>query len=147
MKRTLIVLLCLILFAQPLVAMAEDTPEIRTSREYLADGSYFETTLTVADTRTVYTRTGSKSTTYYTSDNVAIWKLSLTGTFSINYGVSATATDAQANVTIYKSGASMEICDAYTSGSAAFGYAAVRYKNTYTEKEISLNCDKYGNIT
>ncbi len=146
MKRVLILFLCLVMFAQPLTVSAPDAP---TTNEYVywEDGGYFITTLTVMDSRAAYTKTASKTTTYYNENGVAIWALHLTGDFYYDYGVRATATDAQANVTIYNSSASTQICDAYTSGSAAFGYAAVRYKNTYTEKEISINCDKYGNVT
>ena len=146
MKRVLIVLFCLVLFVQPFAVSAAEAPAA-AERVYLDDGSYFVTTLTVTDSRAAYTRTASKTTTYYTSNNVAIWALHLTGDFYYNYGVSATATNAQASVSIYDSNAAMQICDAYTSGSAAFGYATVRYMNRLTEKEISLNCDKYGNIT
>lgn len=148
MKRFFIFVLCLILFTQPLFSVtAAETPATTTTYEYLDDGSYFVTTLSVVDARASYTKNATKTTTYYNENDVAIWALHLDGTFLYNYGVSATATNAQASVTVYDSNASVQICDAYTSGSAAFGYATVQYKTTTTYKELSLNCDKYGNIT
>ncbi len=146
MKRFALFLLCLLFFVQPLLVSAEETVTY-SSCENAEDEGYFITTLTITESRTTGTKRGTKTTTYYTADDVAIWALQLVGTFSYNYGVSATATNAQASVTLYSSRASTQICDAYTSGSAAFGYATVQYIDRLVEKELSLNCDKYGNVT
>lgn len=118
-----------------------------TTVTYLEDGSYFVTELFETTTARSSTKNGTKETTYYTSSNVAIWKLVLTGTFEYDYGVSSRATNASAYVNLYTSSASVDVCNAYTAATQAYGYASVTYLGNSTYKEVKLTCDKYGNLS
>lgn len=76
--------------------------------EYFDDGSYVVTELTV-NTDNPFARTGksgSKTSTYYGSNNKAYFAVTLTGQFNYTYGSSAKATGASTSVTVYDSSAS-----------------------------------------
>ena len=98
MKKILSLLLCCsLLFAvATLPASAKavpETPETRTV-EYLPDGSYFVTELTRENSLLRSSQGGSKTSTYYNSNDVAIFAVTVHGSFTYSYGVSSSATSA-----------------------------------------------------
>jgi len=111
------------------------------------DGGYFVITLDISDARTAYTKNATKTGTYYNASNVAIFKITLDASFYYDYGVSSRATGASCDVVLYKSAASIIAENAYTSGSKAYAYTGIDYLGNTLYKELTLNCDKYGNIT
>ena len=101
---------------------------------------------------TAKTVTCDKDATYRDSDGNLEWIYTLTGTFSYTYGVSSTCTKASYTQTIYDDSWSFSDGSATRSGNKAIG------KGTFTGKilfitfktcnvDISLTCDKYGNVT
>lgn len=95
--------------------------------EYFDDGSYVVTELTV-NTDNPFARTGksgSKTSTYYGSNNKAYFAVTLTGQFNYTYGSSAKATGASTSVTVYDSSASYVTKSATYSGATATGTGTV----------------------
>ena len=89
---------------------------------------------------------GHRTATYYNSDGVAIWNVTVYGTFNYSYGVSATATSASATVNIYNSNAKFIDKTAYTSGNTATASALIAYNSVTSARSVSVSCDKYGNL-
>lgn len=130
-----------------------DTAESIT---YLEDGSrivispvYGEDDISV----TGAINTVTKSREAYCEDSAGNleWKYILTATFSYDYGISSTCTNASYTQTIYDSKWSFSNGSAERSGNTAYG------KGNYIKKElslvlksadidISLTCDIYGNV-
>ena len=127
---------------------------------YLDDGSYIITETTVlpaADglSRAVSTVSRSKTSTYYNSDNEPMCALKITGTFSVNNGVSVQCTKATANTYVYND--SWSVTDVTTSRtSAAASTASATAKGNFVKKilfittntvpvTVTVTCDKYGN--
>lgn len=151
MKKILSLLLCCsLLFAvATLPASAKavpETPETRTV-EYLPDGSYFVTELTRENSLLRSSQGGSKTSTYYNSNDVAIFAVTVHGSFTYSYGVSSSATSASCTVTTYSTSASFNSKDAWTSGKSAYGYGSVSYKGTNTGRTVSISRDSYGNLS
>lgn len=117
------------------------------------DGGYYvkKTVESPSNNISTYSNITTKShTTYYTyynSKGVACWLYSLTGTFRINYGVSATCTDATANLSIYNSSYSFNSENHSHSGNTATGTIKINYNGRVKSKTASITCDKYGNFS
>ena len=100
----------------------------------------------------VYTRTGSKTRTFYDSDNVVKWKFIVYGTFEVNSGVSAKCTKATCNTEIYDSNWKVISQSAWPSGNQAIGTATLkRYllgiPVRTEEVTVTLTCDKNGTLS
>lgn len=89
---------------------------------------------------------GYKTATYYSAASVAIWAVTVNGSFSYNKGVSSKATDSTATVKVYSSNASFSSKNASTSGKTATASAVVYYNTYKTSKSVSVSCDNYGKI-
>lgn len=133
--------------AIPVSAQHISAENVTTKTEILEDGSYFivETGIYPTYTR-ASAKSGYKTATYYTASNVAIWAITVNGSFSYT-GSSSTATSASCTITRYDSNTSTVSKNAYTSGSSAVGTATVKYKNINTDKTVQLTCDKNGNLS
>jgi len=160
MKRILCVLLAtIILFGMlPSVAGASEAPKATkySSIEYLENGDYIVTELVIdssdalsqakeQETRAI--KQGTKTANYYNSVGKKIWSVTVDGTFSYTYGVSATATGSTATVSIFVSGATFKNKNAYTTGNTAIASGTVAYNGMSTTKSVSVSCDKYGNLS
>ena len=78
---------------------------------------------------------------------MAIFAVTVHGSFTYSYGVSSSATSASCTVTTYSTSASFNSKDAWTSGKSAYGYGSVSYKGTNTGRTVSISCDSYGNLS
>ena len=122
------------------------------SIEYLDNGDYIITEYAqdlsrgLSPNSIMATKPGTKTATYYNSAGTRIWSVTVDGTFSYTYGVSATATGATATVNIYAAGATFVSKSASTAGNTATATGTVRYNGVTTSKSVSVSCDKYGNI-
>lgn len=117
--------------------------------EYFDDGSYVVTELTV-NIDNPFARTGksgSKTSTYYGSNNKAYFAVTLTGQFNYTYGSSAKATGASTSVTVYDSSASYVTKSATYSGATATGTGTVKVNATSRTLTVKITCDKYGNLS
>ena len=92
-------------------------------------------------------KSGSKTKTYYSASNTAIFSVTVTGGFSYTYGVSASATSSVATVYIFDSSATFVSKNAYTSGATAYATGTVKYRGNSATLTVSLTCDKYGNLS
>lgn len=153
MKKYLAVALCLMCVALmwPRVIFADTTEE--TNREYLPDGSYFETVLTVEPglTRDMTRRVGSKSSIYYDSKGVAKWKVILTGVFYYD-GTTSRCDESHINVVIYDSAWKQQSKQEYGQKNTANGTITMVYSlngsTPFTvSKTLKVTCDKDGNIS
>ena len=133
-------------------ASAETTSEEIT---YFEDGSYIITTIEESVepiTRSTYSTSKTKGHVYYNASNVKQWEFRVTGVFTVNEGVSATATSATTSLTYYTDDWQYSNRTAYTSGNKAIGEITMkRYSNgsvvqTVNDK-VTLTCDAYGNFS
>lgn len=131
--------------------------ESETSVVYFDDGSrlvispVYETEDGSSIKTAANTVTKSREVYFEDSNGNLEWKYTLTATFSYNYGVSSTCTNASYTQTIYDNKWSFSDGSAQRSGNTAYG------KGYYVKKElfvvikdinidISLSCDIYGNV-
>ena len=110
--------------------------------EYFEDGSYFITTLCQGE-RSRGTVSGQKTATYINNNNVAVWAVTVYGSYSYT-GYSSTATSASGAVDYYVNGASLVSKQAYTSGDSAVARATVLYLGEQIPKTVTLTCDRNG---
>lgn len=135
---------CLLLLGVfPYSVQAESEAAIDT--KYLSDGGYIITELVNPGTRDA---SQTKVKTYYNSNDVAEWKIILTGTFRYN-GTVATCTGASCDVEIYDNSwylisksASFELATA--SCEATLGRKALGVTVETPTYELSLTCIRYG---
>lgn len=156
MKKSLGIFLSLILAFSVLVinASAESDKNVKTSNiTYFEDGSYVVTVLTETDgiSRATSTKTGQKTTTYYGSDDVAIWKATLTGTFSYT-GSSSSCTAASVTYEIYNDNWKIPSATATKSSNKAIAdITAKRYllgiPVQTVEKTITITCSASGTLS
>ncbi|MBQ3016022.1 MAG: hypothetical protein IJD79_04500 [Clostridia bacterium] len=126
---------------------------------YLSNGSYIITTFSVIPTdnsvqtaATTYTKQGTKTINCYSSDNELEWEYTLTGTFTVNNGISATCTNATHSKTIYSSKWSFSDENTYAENNVAHGKGVFKRKVLFivvekTNVDISITCDVYGNLS
>lgn len=151
MKRRFVMLLVvLILVASlPFGAMAADSQPVNEERIDFEDGSYMIISLEPKQTRSG-TKTEYKYQTYYNSDGVIQWRITLMGIFTYDYSTS-TCDHAQISVTIYDSSWYEVSKSAYTSGNKATGSVTIGRKvlgvtvdqNTYS---LSMTCAPDGTM-
>ena len=98
------------------------------------------------------TRTAERTATYENSDGELKWKYTLIGTFSYIEGVSSICTNSTYTQEIYSGNWKFSDGSATKSGNVAYGKGKYVLKyfllptKTY-EIDISLTCDKNGNVT
>lgn len=151
MKACVAMLLaCLVVLTlAPIQASAAQTGE----REivYFEDGSYLETITAGGNTRTIVPISGSRTYTYYSSDDVKQWAATLNGTF-IYTGTTAVCTVSDCSVAIYDDSWYVESKTAERNGATATATVVMGYKVlgiTVSKKtcNLILSCDKDGNLS
>ena len=148
MKKIISVILAAVLFCNfyPMYGQAAEKDTI-----YFADGSYATVEIVNVESRTSGSKTGRKTYTYYNSDSVAQWKVSLTASFTYN-GSSATCTDSDISVVLYNSNCYVISRSSGKENNIARGYATIGRRLlgvTVDEKSTSLTltCDANGNLS
>ncbi len=119
-------LLCVFSGVSYIFAQDKLNNNMSTSIEYLEDGSYIVTEIKEIsnDLARAY-KTGTKSTSYYTSSGKVVWKYELTGSFS--YGGSyASCVGTSSRVTYTTDGWREESKTSYASGASAVGKITMR---------------------
>lgn len=122
--------------------------------EYLEDGSYYETVVTVDDTvsgdsgimSTAKTRTGSKKTSYKNKSGDVLWYVKVTGKFTYN---GSTSKCTSASATAASNSSSWKIIDksASRSGNEAIGKATAKEQSTSLTRTVTLSCSKTGKLS
>lgn len=150
-KRLCLYLLLTALFiTQPLSVMAESTTSPQITREYLADGSYFETVITSNTASRSTIKNASKTTSYKSSSGETLWYAKVTANFYYD-GNTSSCTSSSASGESYVS--TWKILSKSSSRTGNTGSATVTagayyvgvLVDTYTEI-VTLSCDKNGNL-
>lgn len=149
MKRTISIVLVTVLFAClfPIMAYADTSYEAAPS----GDECYVIVTTQEYAARSSNTKSGSKTYTGYGSENTAVWKITLSGSFTYN-GTTSTCTSSSCSVAIYDSSWRTVSRSSSKSGNTAYGTATLEHivlgvvVSTSTH-DLSLSCDKNGNLT
>ena len=147
MKKLLSLALCIVLFITCFTISANAVETVSTSVDYLADGSYFVTEVTVPNPLVRATQSGTKVSTYYTSDNEKVFAVKLTGYFNYTHGSSVAATNQSVNVVLYKDEAQYITHSSRRSGATVYGSGTVSYLGYTRAKSLTLTCDVYGNLS
>lgn len=137
-------------------ACAEDSyVVISESIEYLEDGSYIVSTLVVENdkpvARATNSKTGSRTSVLYNSDNEPMVTLKLTATFNYT-GSSATCTAASTSYTIHNSYWKVTSATATKSGNKATGnYTSKKYllgiATQTINSTITITCSNTGTLS
>lgn len=155
MKKRFFSLVCCFIFIFSISAMSVHAASVSVPNlqysvdqdiEYFDDGSYIITEWDITpSSRTSASKT--KKSTYYSSNDVAIFAVSLTGQFSYTYGSSAKATSQSVSVSIYDSAATYVTKSSSRSGAAVYGSGTVRYQGVNRTLSLQMTCSIYGNIS
>lgn len=159
MKRILCVLTLLIMsISVPCqIAAASNNPfVISETKEYLADGGYLLITVSedtaITPCATIYTKSGTKTTTYVSSDGIVQWSFTVHGTFQINSGVSASCTSSSYSSDIAVSSwhlgsAASNYSGNHANGSATFNKKVLFITTDTVNVNVILTCDSNGNLS
>lgn len=155
MKKIVAVFLSvLMLLAFPVAAYADETDDtvVSSTVEYFEDGSYLVTTIEEQPTLTrASTKSGSKSSKYYDSDDELQWVVTVKGTFSYT-GSSATCTSASTTYSIYDTSWKVTSATATKSGRTATGKFTVKKYVTFIpmitrNATVILSCSNSGTLS
>ena len=97
-------------------------------------------------TATTTTKTKTKTVKYYNSKNVLCWSYSLTATFSIKLGNSATYKSSKASLD--NSNDWTVVSESHSgSGAKASGTIKMKKNGTTLSRTVTIQCDKNGNFS
>lgn len=157
MKRIIAIVLCFTLLCSVCIMnTSAQTISAVSDREivYFEDGSYVITewcdSSPITHPSTLSARSSTSRTrrsTYYSSSNIAIFSVDLTGYFTYIPGVSAAATSETVSVITYSSSATYVTKSSSHSGATVYGSGTVKYLGENIKLNVQMTCDKYGNIT
>lgn len=147
----------IMIFALAVPVMAdENTGETVESVtiEYLEDGSYYETVITVDDNETgdscimstAKTKTGSKKASYKNKSGAVLWYVKVTGKFTYN---DSTSKCTSASATAVSNSSSWKIIDKSSSrnGNEAKASATAQRKGVDYHRTVTLSCSKTGKLS
>ena len=151
MKKLLCLILVVLIFCIFPNVQAEECRDRTETVIHLENGEYIVVEIVQKTSRAIYSQSGSKSYTFYGSDNAAKWQAVLNGTY-IYTGSSSTCTAASCDVTIFDGNYYLISKNASRSGNAAYGTVTVDHKIlgvTVTQNSINLTltCDVNGNLS
>ena len=124
--------------------------------EYFEDGSSITTTVTQLAsndlTRATKTITGSKTKTIKDSAGDVLYKFKVTGTFTVNEGVSSTCTAVSCSASDCNYGWELDSSTTSKSGNTARAVGIFKKKTLFittqtVETTATLTCDKNGNLS
>ena len=152
MKKLLCLLFGLFIFYGFTATVYASDCGTHDSIEYLEDGSYFITT--VIDNSEIAvpfstTRSGSKTTAYYSKSGSKLWSVTVTGTFTYEDGSRATCTKSTVSTNVYSSSWKITHSSASKSGNNASATATgTLYRNSAPidsiTKTVTLTCNVNG---
>lgn len=145
MKKLFVCLFLIVCFLFPNCNITTAAPNYNI--QYLENGDYIITEIYTSNTILRTPTSKSKKISYYSKNNVFIFSLSIYASFNYTYGVSSSATSANAVVDIVNSSAVFKSKNSYVSGNTAYGTATVLYQGSNKTLNINISCDIYGNIS
>lgn len=142
-------------FSATAFALSPSTQSEQIEYEYLEDGSYIVTIITENNNSDISllstTKTGSKKSVYYNSDNEAMWSITVTGTFTYGDGTSK-CTSSSVTTESYNSTWKISDKSATKSGNKASAsctakqYIGILVGKT-VNKTITLTCSSTGTLS
>ena len=149
-KAFLIFISTLMLVFQPITVLA-NTSTVVISKEYLSDGSYFETVIESNDTLRSTIKNASKTTTYKNADGNALWYARVTANFYFD-GKTSSCTSASASGEAYVDTWKIQSKSSSRTGNvgsatviAGCYFAGINIGNV--SQTVTLACDKNGNLS
>lgn len=152
MKHTIVkfftVLLTLTLLATCVCATPSRSCVVVCNRIELPNGDYIIETITENEMQTYATNTksGTKTATRYTSSNVPLFSVTVTGTFTYT-GTTSKATSATSTVNILNSNVSYISKSSSCSGKSATATGAAAYNNITYSATTTLTCSATGTLS
>lgn len=150
MKRMIsyLLVITLLIFVMPIHTYAA-TNEILVMQ--FEDGSYMTDMLSIQEGRASGTKTGTRTRSYYASDNTLLWQVVLTGKFSYT-GSSSSCTSSSVSANIYSSDWYTVSKSASKSGNTASANAVIGEKllGVTVDKvnvSLTLSCNANGNLS
>lgn len=125
-----------------------------TKITYDSQGGYYVETLesttpinSILSASSTSTKSKTKTLKYYNSNNALCWSYSLTASFKVNSGVSATYKSSSASGEIYRSGWS-NVSESHSgSGSTASGTIRMKSGNSTISRTVIIRCSKNGTFS
>ena len=146
-KLTLLTITIILLLSMLFIPVS--AKEAITEVEYFDDGSYCVSEIVVDDSlasRTIYTKSGTKTNTYYSASGNALFSLSVRGTFNYN------GTVARATASSYSYGINSSLWS-FVSGSSSYTANKATATGTFSSLgnqktlSVTLACDQDGNLS
>ncbi len=130
---------------------------VSESIEYYPDGSSAIITVSesvdlVSSYAAAYAKSGTKTYRMRNKDGEILWKFIVSGTFTVNPGVSATCTKTSYSKSDLASGWDLKSGSSYASGNQAIGDGTFQHKTLFIVTDtkschVVLSCDKNGNLS
>jgi len=146
-KLTLLTITIILLLSMLFIPVS--AKEAITEVEYFDDGSYCVSEIVVDDSlasRVIYTKSGTKTNTYYSASGNALFSLSVRGTFNYN------GTVARATASSYSYGINSSLWS-FVSGSSSYTANKATATGTFSSLgnqktlSVTLACDQDGNLS
>ena len=105
----------------------------------------------VSSCAAAYAKSGTKTYRMRNKDGEILWKFIVSGTFTVNPGVSATCTKTSYSKSDLASGWDLKSGSSYASGNQAIGDGTFQHKTLFIVTDtkschVVLSCDKNGNL-
>jgi hypothetical protein len=166
MRKIISILVIVIALIATTVPSFADTPcaidgSVKNETTVMDDGSYYITTIEEsvpgislrAAAVATSTKTGSATTSYYTSSGTLLWSVKVTGTFSYN-GSTSSCTSSSVTTSVTSAASSWKITSKSVSksGNQATGKATAKLYNgsivlQTVSKTVILTCSKTGALS
>lgn len=135
---------------QPILVMANSGNTLLVTKEYLEDGSYFETIIESNENQRS-TKTGSKTLTYKNADGDALWYATVNATFYYD-GKTSSCISSSPSAGSYVSGWKILSTSSSRTGNTASATvtAGIYYAGVFVDSitvKVLLSCDKNGNLS
>lgn len=151
MRKIFSIVLCvallLSLFTFNVFAQDQEDILLSSETEILETGGYAIKEVYLNYIQPLTGISGYATKTYYTGSGKAMWSIRVNGTFTYTYGVSSSATAAEAVVTIHDSSCTLLSKTASKKNNVATATAMVQHSHVVTPGTISLTCDIYGKLS
>lgn len=153
MKRLFTLLLTILMLScSVLCTAATETPlsGTKTTIEYLENGDYIKTVITWEESNTRASKTASKTATFYNNSDVAIWSLTVTGTFTYN-GTTSSCTSCSHSTAIHQAGYALQSASSSKSGNTATATGVAVTTLAFVSMELpittKLTCSANGTLS
>ena len=144
-------LVCLLILGVTSPCAAAAVPDTSGEITWFDDGSYLVTVISGNDSRALGSVTKTKTSTYYSASDKALWAVAVTASFTYNNSV-AICKSSSGSVTIYDSAWYEISCSTSRNGNSAtcnaeLGRRVLGVTVTRVPHAVTITCDKDGNVS